>query len=167
MYSKAKIVGHPVHPMLVTFPIAFYFSTLIAFIIFSASDNAFWFKVGVAANVAGVVMAVIAASFGFIDWYLGIPAGSSAKNTGLKHMALNSLTLILFLICMILNVGQWNAVTPVARGTIILPLIGVLLTVAAGYFGWTLVQKHFVGVDFTPDEERCISQVGGFTRRTV
>ena len=33
MYSKAKIMGHPVHPMLVTFPIAFYSSTLIAFII--------------------------------------------------------------------------------------------------------------------------------------
>jgi uncharacterized membrane protein len=167
MYSKAKIMGHPVHPMLVTFPIAFYSSTLIAFIINGISGSVFWFKVGIAANVAGIVMALIAATFGFIDWNFGIPSGTSAKSTGVKHMSLNITSLILFLTCLVLNAGQWSAAVPVSRGAIVLPLLGVIATIFAGYYGWTLVQNHHVGVEFSPDEERCMTEVRGFTRRAA
>ena len=167
MYSKVKIMGHPVHPMLVNFPIAFYVSTLIAFIIYSVSGDPFWFKVGIAANVAGIVMALTAAVFGFIDWTYGVPSGTSAKGTGLKHLLLNVTALILFIICLILNAGQWSAVIPASRGTVILPLLGVISTIGAGYFGWTLVQNHHVGVEFSPDEERCISDVSGFDKKTA
>ncbi|SPF50156.1 conserved membrane hypothetical protein [Syntrophobacter sp. SbD1] len=169
MYSKVKIMGHPVHPMLVNFPIAFYVSTLIAFIIYSIFGDPFWFWVGLAANFAGVAMAFVAATFGFIDWTFGIPYGSAAKDTGAKHMLLNIVSLLLFITCLILNAGQWNAILPVARGIVILPLFGVILTIGAGYFGWTLVQNHHVGVEFSPDEERCISESrsAGFTRDTV
>jgi len=167
MYSKAKIMGHPVHPMLVNFPIAFYVSTLIAFIIYSISSDTFWFKVGIAANIAGIAMALIAATFGFIDWAFGIPSGTAAKNTGVKHMLLNVTSLVLFVICLILNVGQWSAVAPVSRGGVILPLLGVILTIAAGYFGWTLVQHHHVGVEFSADEERCISDLKGIDNPTL
>lgn len=167
MYSKIKVLGHPIHPMLVTFPIAFYTSTFIGFIIYSISGDAFWFKVGIAANVAGVAMALVAATFGFINWTFGIPSDSPAKDTGMKHMLLNSASLILFVICLILNAGQWNAVTPVSRGALILSLLGVLATISAGYFGWTLVQNHHVGVEFSPEEERCMTQVGRFDKRTV
>ncbi|MGC9965378.1 MAG: DUF2231 domain-containing protein [Syntrophobacteraceae bacterium] len=167
MYSKVKIMGHPVHPMLVTFPIAFYVSTLIAFIIHGISGSAFWFQVGIAANVAGIVMAVIAAVFGFIDWNFGIPAGTLAKSTGVKHLSFNMLSLILFLICLSLNAAQWNALVPVSRGAVIFALLGVISTVCAGYFGWTLVQNHHVGVEFSPDEERCITEATGFKQRTA
>ncbi len=167
MYSKAKIMGHPIHPMLVTFPIAFYTSTLIAFIIYAVSGLPFWFRVGIAANVAGIVMAVVAAVFGLIDWS-GIPGTDpAARSTGLKHMALNSTSLILFIICLILNAGQWSAVVPVMRGAIILSAIGFLVTIGAGYLGWTLVQTHHVGVQFNSEEERCIRDVSGFGKRTV
>jgi uncharacterized membrane protein len=121
--------------------------------------------VGLAANIAGIVMALVAATFGFIDWISGIPNGTAAKNTGIKHMLLNVTSLILFLICMVLNTGQWNAAAPVARGTVILPLLGVIFTICAGYFGWTLVQNHHVGVEFSPDEERCMSGLGRIDNR--
>ena len=39
MYSKIKIFGHPIHPMLVAYPIAFYTSTLVGFIIYGATSN--------------------------------------------------------------------------------------------------------------------------------
>ena len=167
MYSKVKIMGHPVHPMLINFPIAFYVSTLIAFVIHGVSGDTFWFKVGIAANIAGIVMALAAATFGFIDWTFGIPSGTSAKDTGIKHMLLNVIALILFVVCLILNAGQWNAVIPVSRGAVILPFLGVISTIGAGYFGWTLVQNHHVGVEFSPDEERCLSDVGGFDKKTA
>jgi uncharacterized membrane protein len=167
MYSKVKLMGHPVHPMLVNFPIAFYVSTLIAFIIYSVSSDAFWFKVGIAANIAGIGMALAAAVFGFIDWTFGIPSGTAARDTGLKHMLLNVTALILFIVCLILNAGQWSAVIPISRGAVILPLLGVISTIGAGYFGWTLVQNHHVGVEFSPDEERCMRDVSGFDKKTA
>lgn len=167
MYSKIKILGHPVHPMLVSFPIVFYTSTLVSFIIYAFSGNSFWFKVGIAANLSGLVMAGVAAVFGFLDWYLGIPSGSDASRTGIKHMSLNVISLVLFLIAFILNVGQWASAAPVMRGAIILPLIGVLTTISAGYYGWTLVQNHHVGVEFTGPEENCLREASKYGKRAA
>jgi len=36
----------------------------------------------------------------------------------------------------------------------VLSIIGVILTVAAGYHGWELIATHKVGVSLTPDQER-------------
>src|SRR5438094_292196 len=94
MYSKAKIMGHPIHPMLVAFPVAFYTSTLIGFIVYASSMDPFWLHLATVANWAGVVMGAVAAVPGFVDWAMGIPRSSPAKRTGLIHMALNVTTLV-------------------------------------------------------------------------
>lgn len=154
MYSKVKVFGHPVHPMLVPFPIAFYTATLFCFIVFAANGDTFWFRAGFAANVAAVVMALVAMVPGFIDWSMGIPGGTHAKSDGLKHMLLNATAFILFAVNLWTNSGQWNAAVPVMRYAIILPLLGFLVTIAAGFFGWKMVQTHHVGVQMTPVEER-------------
>ena len=98
-------------------------------------------------------MALMAAIPGFIDWAFGIPRDTRAKRVGLKHMALNVTALVLFSIALGLNSGQWDAIIPVARYGIVLPLLGLMSTVAAGYFGWTLVQTYHVGVQSSPKEE--------------
>ena len=147
MYSKVKLFGHPIHPMLVAYPIAFYTATLVAYLIYQFGGQAqFWFRVAIVATIAGVVMAVVAALPGFIDWAMGIPGETEAKNVGLRHMILNVVALVLFIVLAIVNTGQWDATTPSAGLGIILALIGVLLTVAAGAHGWTLIQTHHVGV---------------------
>src|SRR3954462_4309431 len=87
MYSKIKIFGHPIHPMLIAYPVAFYTATLVCYLVYLLNGDPFWFQVGVIANWAGVVMAAVAAVPGFLDWMLGIPAGTAPKRTGLQHMA--------------------------------------------------------------------------------
>lgn len=153
MYSKVKILGHPIHPMLVAYPIALYTATLVAYIIYAANKDPFYFKAAVAANIAGVVMAAIAALPGFIDWAMGIPSGTQAKSHGLTHMLLNVTALVLFLINAIIHTGNWKNPSGEASG-IILALLGVLCTVGAGYFGWTMIQTDHVGVQLTPEQER-------------
>lgn len=153
MYSKVKVLGHPIHPMLVAYPIALYTSTLVAYIIYGANDDPFFFKAAVAANVAGVIMAAITALPGFIDWAVGIPNGTPAKSHGLTHMLLNVTALVLFVINAIIHTGDWDKPSSTASG-IILALIGVLCTVGAGYFGWTMIQTDHVGVELTPEQER-------------
>ena len=154
MYSKVKIYGHPVHPMLVGFPVAFYTGTLVAFIAYAASMNPFWYRVGCVANWAGVAMAAVAALPGFVDWAIGIPKHSAAKRTGLIHMALNVVTLLVFLVNGLVIMNHWDEALPPSGAGIVLSAIGVLLTLPAGFLGWSLVQDHHVGVQLTPEQER-------------
>jgi uncharacterized membrane protein len=154
MYSKVKILGHPVHPMLVSFPIALYASTLVAFIVYGTTGDSFWFRVGTVANWAGVVMAVVAALPGFIDWAFGIPKEAPAKSTGLVHMLLNVIALTAFIINGVVQLAQWDEPFPGAASGIFLSALGVALVLPAGFFGWKMVQNHHVGVTLTPDQER-------------
>src|ERR687886_29215 len=98
MYSKIKIFGHPIHPMVIAYPVAFYTATLVGFGIYGATGDHFWLKATIAVNLAGVVMAVVAALPGFLDWLVGIPRGSDASRTGLIHMGLNVTALVLFVV---------------------------------------------------------------------
>lgn len=146
MYSKVKIAGHPIHPMLVAFPVAFYTATLVCYLVYNSNEDPFWFKVGLVANIAGVAMAALAAIPGFIDW-LFIPKDSKAKKTGLSHMVCNVLALGCFAVAAWLQCPKWNDARPTLELAIPLAAVGFILTMVAGFLGWTLVQKHHVGVD--------------------
>ena len=153
MYSKIKIAGHPIHPMLVAYPVAFYTATLVCHIVYSSNNNPFWFKVAVVANIAGAVMAAVAAIPGFIDW-LFIPSDSRAKKTGLFHMLCNVLALLCFAITAFLEYPKWNDANPELGIAIPLTVVGFILTLIAGFLGWTLIQKHHVGVDIDHPSQR-------------
>ena len=146
MYSKIKILGHPIHPMLIAFPVAFYTGALVCFIAFNSNHNIFWFKVGYVANVAGVIMALVAAIPGFIDW-LYIPPDTKAKKTGVFHLVSNIVALLLFAINLWMLKDKWNDTNPSVGTSLVLTAVGFILTIIAGFLGWTLVQKHHVGVD--------------------
>lgn len=109
----------------------------------------------IALNAAGVVMALVAAVPGFVDWAAGIPNQVPAKRTGLLHMLLNVAALGLFISSFFLYYRHWNGPAGVDPTLgIVLTAIGVALTVAAGFQGWILVQDHHVGVRLTPEQER-------------
>jgi len=146
MYSKIKILGHPIHPMLIAFPVAFYTGSLASFIAYNSNNDIFWFKAGYVANVAGVIMALVAAIPGFIDW-LYIPSESKAKKTGVFHLICNVVALLLFAINLWMLKGEWNDTNPGVGAALILTGAGFVITIIAGFLGWTLVQKHHVGVD--------------------
>ena len=146
MYSKVKIAGHPIHPMLIAYPVAFYTATLVCYIVYSSNQNPFWFKVAVVDNIAVAAMAAVAALPGFIDW-LFIPKDSRAKKTGLFHMVCNVLALVCFAIVAFTECKKWDEANPTLGLAIPLTALGFGLTLAAGFLGWTLVQKHHVGVD--------------------
>jgi uncharacterized membrane protein len=108
----------------------------------------------VALNVAAVGMSIVAAIPGFIDWVAGIPNGTPAKLTGRIHMGLNMAALALFIISFFTYYRYWNSPTVGATAGIVLTALGVALTVAAAFQGWILIQKHHVGVQLTPDQQR-------------
>lgn len=146
MRSKVKIAGHPIHPMLVAFPVAFYTATLVCYIVYCFRGDPFWFKVAVVANIAGVLTALVAAIPGFIDW-LFIPSDASAKKTGLFHMVANVVALVCYTIVAYTVYNKWDDAEPTLGLAIPLTAVGFSLTMIAGFLGWALIQKHHVGVD--------------------
>lgn len=153
MYSKIKIAGHPLHAMLVPFPVAFYTATLVCFITYACNMDIFWFKVALKANWAGAATAALAALPGFIDW-LNIPKIKKAKKTGLSHMLCNVTALLLFSLNIYIQCQHMDELQPSATMAIIITGAGFVLTLIAGFLGWSLVQKHHIGVSLTEEQQK-------------
>lgn len=154
MYSKVKIAGHPIHPMLVAYPVAGYTGTLVGFAVYAANGQQFWLNFAIALNIAGVGGALLAALPGFADWLLGIPRGSAAKTVALAHAGLNVAALALFAISLGLYASHWDGPPRNATPGLALAAAGVACTIGAGFLGWMLVQTYHIGVTMTPVQER-------------
>jgi uncharacterized membrane protein len=144
MESKAKLAGHPIHPMLIVFPLGLFIAAVIFDIIYKATGNvtfamvAFW-------NIAGgVIGGLLAAVFGLWDW-LAIPAGTRAKVIGLWHGVGNVVVVVLFAVSWLLRRGD-PAHLP---GTVpfVLSLVAIVLGSITGWLGGELVDRLGVGVD--------------------
>lgn len=152
MYSKARIAGHAIHPVIVPFPIAFYTSTVATLLAYVGTQEAFWYRVAMVANIAGIITAAIAVIPGAIDLW-SLPNPSRARSVGLKHAAFQGLATGLFIVTALLLYRGWShrmmvdgeyvfeATIPLAMS-----VVAWVSMVIAGSLGWTLVQVHHVGI---------------------
>lgn len=153
MYSKASIAGHPIHPMLIAFPLAGYTGALVGYAMYIANGSQFWLNFAIALNVAGVAGALAAAVPGLIDWAFGIPSRSRAKAVGAIHALLNVFALGLFGANLALYLTHWNGPGRSATLGLTLASAGLACTLAAGTLGWRMVQHYHVGVHLTPAQQ--------------
>lgn len=144
MKSKARVAGHPVHPMLVVIPLGL-FTTAAIFDAIYLMDGPSVLSVVVFWNiVAGIVGGLIAAVPGAIDW-MAIPSGTRAKRIGAIHGVGNVIVVVMF------------ALSAYARSTnpdyapsmlaLIFSYGGVGLALVTGWLGGELVDRLGVGVD--------------------
>jgi len=140
MQGKATFLGHPIHPMLVPFPIAFFVGALISDIISHWGDPIFWPRMSVVLIGLGIVGALLAAVFGFID-YLTAPLSEGAKKTATTHLTLNLIVVVIFVIAFFVRFGD-------ATSTIgyVLTVLGILVLFVSGYLGGKLVFEGGVGM---------------------
>src|SRR5512143_3486153 len=95
MESKAKLLGHPLHQMLIVFPLGLLATAAIFDLIGMWSGSTAWSASAFYMIGAGIIGGLIAAVFGFIDW-LAIPAGTRAKRVGAWHGGGNVIVVLLF-----------------------------------------------------------------------
>jgi uncharacterized membrane protein/nitrite reductase/ring-hydroxylating ferredoxin subunit len=143
MKSRAQIKGHPLHPILVSFPIAFFTGSLLfdlAGWISTRNDllqTAHWLQ------ITGVGFAVLAAIPGAVDYFLTVPPRSTGKKRATKHALINIGTVILFTAIWFYRRSA-NASMPVI---LTLELVGIIFLSIAGWMGGTLVYRNQIGVD--------------------
>lgn len=154
MYSKVKVAGHPIHPMLIAYPVAGYTGSLVGYCVYGATGYPFWLNFSIAMNIAGVGGALLAAVPGIADAALGIPRGTQAKAVAMAHGTLNVVSLGLFGWALGVYASHWDGPPRSATLGIVLSAIGVATTIAAGFLGWALVQDYHVGVRLTAAQEQ-------------
>ena len=166
MESRAKFAGHAIHPMLIVFPLGLLAMALIFDIIHLASGATSFAAAAFWDIAAGVIMGLLAAAFGFVDW-LAIPEGTRAKQVGLLHGGGNVVIVVLFAISWLLRIGN-PGYTPSIVG-FILEIIAVLLALGTGWLGGELVERLGVGVDpgANVDAPRSLAAGPPGSRRTM
>lgn len=143
MESRVKFAGHPVHPMLIVFPLGLLATAVIFDIIYLVSGSPQWTLVAYYMIGAGLIGGLAAAVFGWLDWF-AIPGGTRAKRIGLWHGAGNVAVLALFILSWILR--RDSPVEP-PTGAIVAGLLGVVLALLTSWLGGELVDRMGVGVD--------------------
>jgi uncharacterized membrane protein len=140
--STAKIAGHPIHPMLIPFPIAFFVGTFACDIAYWVTGNANWAMVTPWLLGAGIIMAALAALAGLTD-VIG-----EERIRGLAdawwHAGGNVIVVLIELYNWFARY-QEGAAAILPKG-IILSLVVVLILLFTGWKGWEMVYRHRVGV---------------------
>jgi uncharacterized membrane protein len=141
--TTAKLGSHPIHPMLIPFPIALMVATFLCDLAFWGSGNLFWADAAYWALLAAIVGAALAATAGFID-FLG-NAHIRAMNAAWQHMIGNVVVVVLALVSfwMRLTAGPAEAVLPWG---LVLSTAVVALLLFTGWKGGDMVYEHRVGM---------------------
>ena len=144
MESRVKLFGHPVHPMLIVFPIGLFATAVIFDIVYLATGNPVFPTVSFYMIAAGVVGGLLAAIFGLIDW-LALPNNSRAKGIGGWHGIGNVVIVVLFAASWMLRGNNPNFVPDTFA--LALSFAGVALALITAWIGGELVYRLGVGVD--------------------
>lgn len=143
MESKAKLLGHPIHNMLIVFPLGLLATSIVFDLVYLITKNGQWAFVSFWMIVSGIVGGLLASPFGLVDW-LAIPPGTRAKTVGAIHGLGNVGVLLLFGIGWLLRMKEPTAPDTVALG---LSGAGFALSFLTGWLGGELVNRLRVGVD--------------------
>lgn len=146
--STAKVAGHPLHPMIVPFPIAFLVSALATDIGYLNTGNDGWATASMWMLGAGISMALLAAVLGLTD-FLGDRKVRMHRAAWL-HMVGNVIAVAVAAVNFYLR-ATGDAAAAIAPAGVTLSAAVVLILLFTGWMGWELVYRHRTGVSEEPD----------------
>jgi len=144
MESRVKLLGHPVHPMLIVYPLGLLSVAVLFDILYLIFGNRLLAAASFYMIAAGVIGGLLAAIFGFIDWS-ALPSNSRAKQIGLWHGLGNFVIVLLF-------AGSWllrrdNVDFVPDSLALILSFVGAAMALVTAWIGGELVYRLGVAVD--------------------
>ncbi|WP_246788440.1 DUF2231 domain-containing protein [Bradyrhizobium sp. CCBAU 53421] len=140
--STARIGTHPIHPMLVPFPIACFVGALVTDIAYWQTAEMQWANFSAWLLFAGLIMGGLAAIAGLIDFL------SNRLIRRLTyawfHMVGNVVVMLLALFnAFVHSRDAWTSVVPTG---LVLSALTVLVMLFTGWLGWAMVYFYRVGV---------------------
>lgn len=142
MESRAKLAGHPIHQMLIVFPLGLLATSIVFDLVALIANNARWAEIAYYMIGAGIVGGLVSVPFGWIDW-IAIPQGTRAKRIGLLHGVGNVIVLGLFIVSWLL---RRDGIAEPPTEAVVASLAGGALAVVTGWLGGELVDRLSVGV---------------------
>jgi uncharacterized membrane protein len=143
MDARAKLFGHPIHQMLIVFPLGLLATSVVFDIVMLVTDNGYWSEIAYWLITAGVIGGLISAPFGTLDW-TKIPAGTRARRIGAVHGIGNVVVVLLF-------AASWWLRRDIPRSpetfALVLSFAGAGLATFTGWLGGELVSRLSVGVE--------------------
>ena len=147
--SKMSIGGHPIHPMLIHFPVAALIGLIGTDIAFVFTGDQFWARAGLWLAGVGTVGGWVSGMVGLLD--LLIVAQIRRLITAWCHAVLAVMLLSLASLNWLLRIGEADAA--IMPWGLFLSLLGGLAIGATSLLGGQLVYDHAVGVDFQETPE--------------
>jgi uncharacterized membrane protein len=157
MASPASMGKHPVHPMLIPFPIALWIFSFVADLIYLWRGNPVWRDwIAFYTLLGGTIGAAVAAVPGIVDW-LSIK-DAQVKRLADWHARLNVIALVVFAADFYLRTkGGASWVGGSTTIPLLLSVVGIILITISGWLGGEMVYVHGVAVEPQQDartEER-------------
>jgi len=143
MDSRAKLLGHPIHQMLIVFPLGLLATAVLFDVVHLVTGAPRWAEMAYWLIAVGVGSGLVAAVFGLIDW-LAVPRGTRAKRIGLQHALGNAGVLALFGASWALRT---DAPGDPAFAEMVPSFVGAGLSLVSAWLGGELVDRLGVGVD--------------------
>ena len=139
-----KLLGHPIHPMLIVFPLGLLATAVVFDILYVATANDDLATFSYYALIAGIIGGLLAAIFGLLDW-TKIPKDTRARRIGAVHGVGNVIVTGLFALSLASRWGDPTYLPSVLP--MVLGLIGALIALFTAWLGGELVYRLRVAVD--------------------
>lgn len=143
MESRAKLFGHPIHQMLIVFPLGLLAMAVVFDVVALALADGYWSEIAYWMIAAGVVTGLLAAPFGAIDWF-AIPRATRAKRIGAVHGLGNVLVVLMFAASWLMR-SDAPAAPP--QAALALSFVAGGMALITAWLGGELVDRLGVGVD--------------------
>ncbi len=158
MRSKASVGGHPIHPMIIPFPIVLFFAALLFDLVHAWRKSDFWYKLSSWNLILGLVGGASAAIPGVIDYFTSL--NISARRPTVFHALLNIAAIIVGALNLVLRLYGRASTGPRRSYTMLLSAFSAALLTLSGWFGGEIVYRHGVAVEPAPPHRYRIASQG-------
>jgi len=140
--SSVAIAGHPIHPAIVLFPIAFLVGAAGTDIGYWLTRDPFWARASLWLIGVGFAAGILAAITGFSEFFKVKRVRD--RSAGWLHMGGNVAAMVLSLINLVLRQG--NPAEPIVYTGLAISVVVATLLGITGWYGGELSFRHKIGV---------------------
>jgi uncharacterized membrane protein len=140
-----RLFGHPIHPMLVHFPIALWSVAAAAYVASAVGMTESVDMIAKFANGGGLIVAMFAMLAGLLE-LRSIASQSEAMRVATWHMMIMATAWLCFLVALMLSISDGLDHSADKMGAAAWAVVGFLLMGIGGWYGGRLVYEFGVAV---------------------